>query len=154
MDWLPHLNHRENKDNEIQGMDIGIDALQIMTDVPDCMSILQIQQATTQDGHLQQLKNNIISGWPATKDQLLQDIRLYWSCKDDLAVIDGVIIKGRHIIVPEVLKQQALDQLHANHMGIKKLLVCESIYWVNINNAIENYANNCSTCLEFQQTQP
>ena len=29
-------------------------------------------------------------------------------------------MKGRHIIIPAVLKQQVLDQLHTNHMGIKK----------------------------------
>ena len=91
-------------------------------------------------------KNNIISGWPTTKDQLHLDIRPYWSYKDDLAVIDGIVMKGRHIIIPKVLKQQALDQLHVNHMGIKKtkLLACKSIYWVNISNDIENYIKNCS----------
>ena len=65
-------------------------------------------------------------------------------------------MKGRCIIIPERLKQQALDQLHVNHMDIEttKLLACESVYWVNINNDIENHVINYSTCLEFQQTQP
>ena len=90
------------------------------------------------------------------KDQLHLDIRPYLSYKDDLAVIDGIVMKGRCIIIPKVLKQQTQDQLHVNHMGIEKtkLLVFESIYWVNINNDTENYIKNCSTCLEFQQTQP
>ena len=35
-----------------------------------------------------------------------------------------------------------------------KLLAHESIYWVNVNNDIENYKKNCNTCLEFQQTHP
>ena len=137
-------------------MDIRVDAIQSVTDVPECMSISQIQQAEVQDEHLQPLKNNIISGWPATKDHLHIDIRPYRSYKDNLAVIDGIVMKSRCIIIPKVLKQQALYQLHLNHMGIKKtkLLVHESIYWVNINNDIENHVENCSTCLEFQQTQP
>ena len=120
------------------------------------MSTWHIQQATVQDEHLQWLKCFIITGWPDTKDWLHQDIRSYWSFKDDLAVIDSVIMKGRCIIIPEALKQQAIDQLHVNHMGIEKtkLLACKSIYWVNVNNDIENYIKNCSTCLEFQQTQP
>ena len=90
------------------------------------------------------------------KDQLHQDIRPYWSFKDDYAVIDYVVMKGRHIITPEALKQQALDQPYVNHMGIEKtkLLACESIYWVNVNNGIKNYIKNCNTFLEFQQTQP
>ena len=139
--WLSCHNHKENKDEPIQGMDIRVDAIQSKTDVPECMSILQIQQPMAQDGYLQWLKNNIISGWPATKDQLHLNIRPYWSYKDDLAVIDDIIMKGRCIIISEVLKQQVLDQLHVNLMGIKKikLLVHESIYWVNIINDIENY---------------
>ena len=119
-DWLPLHNHKENKDDPIQGMDIRVDAIQSVNDVPECMSISQIQQAIAKDEHLQWLKNNIISGWPVTKDQLHLDIRPYWSYEDDLAVIDGIVMKGKCIIIPKVLKQQALDQPHVNHMGIKK----------------------------------
>ena len=73
-----------------------------------------------------------------------------------MAVIDGVIMKGRCIIIPKALKQQALDPLHVNHMDIEKtkLLACELVYWVNIKNDIENYIQNCTTCLTFQQMQP
>ena len=58
-----------------------------------------------------------------------------------MRVIDGVIMKGWHIIIPEILKIQVLEQLHINHMGIvkTKLLAHESIYWCNINDDIENF---------------
>ena len=60
---------------------------------------------------------------------------------DDMAVIDGIIMKGRHVIIPQVLKAQVLDQLHINQMGIEKtkFLACESIYRVNIDDFIENF---------------
>ena len=35
-----------------------------------------------------------------------------------------------------------------------RLLACESIYWININDDIEKYIKNHSTCLHFQQTKP
>ena len=59
---------------------------------------------------------------------------------DDLAVIDGIVMKGRCIIVPEELQKQALEQLHSNHMGIDKtrLQAFKSIYWMTINADIEN----------------
>ena len=44
--------------------------------------------------------------------------------QDDMAVINGIIIKGRHVIIPYILGTQALEQLHINHMGIEK-----SILW-------------------------
>ena len=73
-----------------------------------------------QDEHLQHLKNITITGWPRTKDKLHTDIKPYRYYRDDLAVIDGVVMKGRYIIIPTELKQQALDQLHLNHISIEK----------------------------------
>ena len=71
-------------------------------------------------------------------------------------VIDDVILKGRHIVMPNSLRQQVLNQLHTNHMGIEKtkLLARESVYWSSINADIKSYIKHCATCLEFQQSQP
>ena len=84
------------------------------------------------------------------------NLKPYWSYTDELAIIDGVLLKGRHIIIPTSLKQWVLDQLYSNHMGIEKtkLLAHESVYWSDINVDMEKYIKSCATCLEFQQTQP
>ena len=76
-DWLSWHNHKEGKDKPIKDMDIRIDAIQCATDIPECISISQIQQASTQDEHLQCLKNIIITGWPSTKDELHSNLRPY-----------------------------------------------------------------------------
>ena len=64
-------------------------------------------------------------------------------------------MKGR-IIIPEELQQQALEQWHSIHMGIKKirLLASASIYWSNMNGYFENTIKHCSICLGFQLIQP
>ena len=51
-DWLSQHNNEEGKDKPIKDMDIRIDPIQSATDIPECMSIAQIQQASTQDDHL------------------------------------------------------------------------------------------------------
>ena len=73
-----------------------------------------------------------------------------------MAVIDGVIMKGRCIVIPEVLQQQVLDQLHINHMGIEKtkLLACQSIYWAKINRNIDQYIENCTISTDAAQNIP
>ena len=64
-----------------------------------------------------------ITGWLDARKQLHQDIKPYWSIKDDMSVIDCMIMKGRRIVVPKVLQQQALDQLQVNHIGIEKKII-------------------------------
>ena len=81
------------------------------------------------------------------------DLRLYWCYRDDQAVIDEVVMKGRQIIILIALKQQLLDQLHTNHIGIikTKLLTCESIYWVDINTDIKKHIKTVTYVLNFSR---
>ena len=55
-DWLSQHNHKEGKDKPIKDMDIRIDAIQSVTDIPKCISVKEIQQTSAQDEHLQCLK--------------------------------------------------------------------------------------------------
>ena len=78
---------------------------------------------TTDNGtrwHLQWLKGYVIIGWPDNRDEMSWDIRMYWMFQDDMVAIDGIIMNGRHVVIPEVLKTQVLNQLYVNHMGIEK----------------------------------
>ena len=51
------------------------------------------------------------------------------------------ILKGRQIVIPDTLQKQALEQLHVNHMRIKKtkLLTHKSVYWLANKSDIEKY---------------
>ena len=72
---------------------------------------------------------------------MTQDMWAYLTFWDDMAVIFGVIFKGRHVVIPESLKKQALQQFHGNHMETEKtkLLTWKSIYWTKINDDVEKY---------------
>ena len=78
-DWLSREHHKENKDGEITGMQLNVDVIQTTTNIPDCMMIQQLQQATSQDNHLQHLKDYIIRGWPENRDQITQNLQPYWT---------------------------------------------------------------------------
>ena len=55
-------------------------------------------------------------------------MRPYWTFKDDLAVIDSILMKWRGIIIPEDLKRQALETLHIHHMDINERVTSLQIY--------------------------
>ena len=155
-DWLSRHNHVEGKDQPIKEMELWVDVIQTTTDMSECLSMTDLQQASSQDSHIKKLKYFIITGWPNSKDEASEEFKPYWSYRDELAVIDSMVLKSRHIIIPNILKQQVLNQLHINHMGIEKmkLLACKCIYLHSINTEIEKYIKQCATCLEFQQMQP
>ena len=148
-DWLSGQNHEEDKNEEIAGMQVNINNIVASTNIPECM-MWELQHDTDQDNHLQQLKC-IIKGWPENKDSMVQDLRLYWIFQDDMAVGDGVILKGRCIVIPNTLQKQTLEQLHINHMGMykTKLFAFKSIYWPGMNSNIAKHIKNYSSCLEF-----
>ena len=52
-DWLLRHNHTERKDKPINGMDVLVDAIQTATDMLECVSMAEIQQASSLDNHLQ-----------------------------------------------------------------------------------------------------
>ena len=54
-------------------MQLNIYAIQITTNIPDCMTIQELQQTVSQDEHIQQLKEHVIRGWPEKKYPLPQD---------------------------------------------------------------------------------
>ena len=102
-DWLSTQNHSKNKDKEITGIQISINAIQSTTNIPECIKMHELQEATSQDQHLHHLMEYFLQGWPESKIQPPQDIRTYWLFRDNMAVIDGVVVKGRHIVIPEAL---------------------------------------------------
>ena len=51
-DWLSRHNHIEGKDKPIKDMDILLEAIQNTTDMPDCILMAEIQQASSQDAYL------------------------------------------------------------------------------------------------------
>ena len=119
-DWLLQHNHEEGKEEPIRDMDIRVDAIPRETDILECISISQIQHTMAQDKHLQHLKNIIITGWLSTKDQLHIDIRPYWSYRHNLAVIDRVVMKGRHIIIPAELNSKCWTNSISTTWVLKK----------------------------------
>ena len=66
---------------------------------------------------LQMLQAYIIRGWLQNKDDLEPTLQGYLPIRHELAIIDGVAMKGKQIIIPFSLQMQILDQLHNNHRG-------------------------------------
>ena len=54
-DWLWRQNHVHNKDKEIRGLKLSIDAIRVLTEILTCMAICSIQDSVQRYDHLQKL---------------------------------------------------------------------------------------------------
>ena len=114
-----------------------------------------IKQETAEDPELRLLTQRIIEGWPDDIKKCSPEIRPYFSFRETLAIEDGVIFKGRQVLIPRPSQKEILRQLHTSHQGIKKTqwLARESVYWRNINKDIETLITKCETCQKYQPNQ-
>ena len=78
---------KRTKIREIWGISINVNAIDTAVDLPVCKSIQDIQEAKARDAHLQELKAYVMQGW--------QHKKRMWPIRHELAVIDGVAIKGK-----------------------------------------------------------
>ena len=80
----------------------------------------EFQKATAEDPLMQAVKDSVHEGWPKTKAKTKAEIKPYWTCKDDISCVDGLLFKGNKVIVPKFLQPQMLDIIHESHQGIVK----------------------------------
>ena len=115
----------------------------------------QLRESTSTDTTLRGLQQIVYQGWPDKISDLPQELRPYWSYRDEIGMSNGVLFKGRQVIIPEALRQDILNQLHESHLGIEKTrrLMRDSVYWPNVNKDIEQMVKTCSTCQEHQPEQ-
>ncbi|XP_038073055.1 uncharacterized protein K02A2.6-like [Patiria miniata] len=96
-----------------------------------------------------------MTGWPEDPKDLPKCIRHYWSCRDELSVDNGLVVKGDRIIIPESMQQETLAKIHAGHQGVNKcqLRAKVCVYWPGINKDIEQLVGKCVVCQTHQRKQ-
>ena len=115
----------------------------------------QLQRETSRDPVLRELSQLVTNGWPDTIKEVPTSLRTFWPYRDKLGVSHGVLFKGRQVVIPQVLREDILRQLHIGHMGIERIrrLARETIFWPNINKDVERITKDCDACQELQSRQ-
>ena len=72
-----------------------------------------LREETTRCPVLNRLREVVHHGWPEYIKELPTEMRPYWSFRDELAIEDGVLFKGRQIVVPASMQRDILEQLHS-----------------------------------------
>ena len=115
----------------------------------------QLQRESASDPTLKLLRITIQEGWPNVIGQVPSELRVYWPYRDELGVANGIIFKGRQVVIPPSLHSDILSQLHTSHMGIERTrrLAGDTVHWPGISKDIEKVVKTCQACQENQDQQ-
>ena len=131
-------------------LDIQLSFIQFST-----QKLESIRESTQADDELCALRTVILDGWPDGQRHLAAPLRPYWSCRDELAVEDGLIMNGDRLVIPLSLQAEVLSKLHEAHQDIEKnrLRAKSRVYWKSINNYIDDIVRKCDACHRLQKRQ-
>ena len=115
----------------------------------------ELKMETGRDSTLSGLRDIIVTGWPSSRKDLPTSLRPYWSYRDELAVEDGLVLKGERVVIPQEMRKDILQRIHEGHQGqVKcKLRAKECVYWPDINKDIERETARCQACQDHAKSQ-
>ena len=68
----------------------------------------EIRRLTADDHVLSELGEKIQNGWSSKRDEVNDELKQYWSYRDELSIINGVIFKSDRVVVPKKLRSEML----------------------------------------------
>ena len=110
-----------------------------------------MQPATKTDPSMQQLVQMVTTGWPSSKACLPVCLTPYWSVRDELSLVDGIVNRGLQVVFPPTLRSSMLKKIHASHMGADSNYgICRDIlYWPGMKSAIQDICSSCGQCAQY-----
>lgn len=110
---------------------------------------VEFADATASDSVLQEVICKINSPEDETLPSLYQHFR------DELSIIDGVLLKGSRIVVPSTMRQLMTELVHEGHMGIEKCKrrARDVMYWLYMNRDVETRVQRCEICQQHRYKQ-
>ena len=165
LQWIPgkemvfadHLSrnivNKESNEPTCTGLDMKIQDIYLNASEDRCISLAK---ETEKDETLVALKNTIIKGWPEKRDKCPMNLRNFWNYRGELSILDGLILKGTRIVIPNDCQNDVLEKLHEGHFGVDHTKLCarDSVYWLHINRNIETLIKSCEKCQEHSKRNP
>jgi transposase InsO family protein len=107
----------------------------------------EIRTELQKDVTLKTVMHYVMNGWP-DKQQLSKAEKAYWSEAGSLSVHDGLLMRGRRLVVPPSVRADVLRYLHDGHQGVVKTKehAAYSVWWPGLTKEVEAMVRTCPEC--------
>ena len=125
----------------------------------DCDPLLTMQDINTaaaDDATHQLLRQKVASGFPTSRNDLREELRVYWPVRDRLSLLNDSIMMGDRVVIPAAHRKVVMNALHAAHQGASSMIARaqRAVYWPGIDADIRNKRFTCKVCNETAPSNP
>jgi hypothetical protein len=115
----------------------------------------KIRKFTSRDKVVSLVFRHMMDGWPkiVKKEDAIYP---YFLHRNELTIMQGIILWGLRVVIPTGLRKELLAELHAGHFGIVRMksLARQFVWWPGIDKDITTLALNCHSCRESSPNPP
>ncbi|KAJ0170406.1 hypothetical protein K1T71_013777 [Dendrolimus kikuchii] len=118
------------------------------------VTLQDVNLETARDPTLKKVSDFVLKGWPRKiSDPTLKPFHL---CKNEIALENGVLMRGYKVIIPHALRKKVLEELHSSHFGVVKMKSeARSRFWFpGIDAELEKLVGACAVCVQLKPAPP
>ena len=108
----------------------------------------RVAAATKKCKIMQTLKQHIIKGFPEKKSDMPDQTAQYWTVRENLNTDGDLILYGTRTVIPDDMKEEALNHLHGAHQGVSSMLrhAEQTVYWPKMMTDVQLKCDRCAHC--------
>lgn len=72
----------------------------------------QFKNATKEDKELSLVRQAVQNGWPESHRQFPKTIQKYWTFREELMYLNGLLFKNSKLVVPKKIREEMLKKIH------------------------------------------
>ena len=111
-------------------------------------------KATRSDPLLSRVLDFVLTGWPEKCDE--KEFKPYYNRSWELSCEQNCVLWGSRVIIPYVLREKILKELHWEHPGIcaMKAIARKCVWWDKMDVKIERAVKLCTVCQNVRSSPP
>ena len=116
----------------------------------------RIRTETSKDPVLSILNSVTMTGWPGERKSVPEEIRGFWSYREEITADNGVLFKLDQVIVPSSLRAEMLRKVHKAHQGYDSSIrrARECLFWPGMQSDIRETCFSCGICSQCHAERP
>ena len=115
----------------------------------------RIRAETSKDPILYILNSVTVTGWPDERKSVPEEIRGFWTYREEITADNGVLFKLDQVIVPSSLRAEMLRKMHKAHQGSDSIRrPRECLFWHGMQSYIRETCLSCGICSQYQAEWP